>query len=126
MRASFSGTYIKPAPACTDKAVANSRRTFKRQYDAKDYAAAQTTLAPVLGGCDRTIDWITKGWIRNDLALAQMRGGDRAACLKTLQPLIEDAAMTDDEIKSSYPPSDAEIFLPVVRAARTNLKLCRG
>ncbi|WP_431113076.1 hypothetical protein [Variovorax paradoxus] len=126
MRASFAGTYIKPTPACTAKAVATARRTFKRQYDTKDYVAAQATLAPVLGDCDKTIDWITKGWILNDLALAQLRGGDRTACLKTLQPLAEGADKTDDGIKGSYPPADAEVFLPVVRAARTNLKLCRG
>lgn len=126
MRASFEGTYIKPAPACADKAVAATRRNFKRQYDARDYAAAQATLAPVLGDCGKTIDWITQGWIRNDLALAQLRGGDRAACLKTLAPLADDAAKTDDGIKESYPPADAEIFLPVVRATRTNLRLCRA
>lgn len=126
MRASFEGTYTKPSPACTDNAVAASRKTFKHLYDAKDYAAAQTTLAPVLGDCGKTLDWITKGWIRNDLALSQWRGGDRAACLKTLQPLADDAAKTDDGIKESYPPADADIFLPVVRATRTNLKLCRG
>jgi hypothetical protein len=125
-RAGFEGTYTRPIPACTDKAVANSRKTFKRQYDAKDYAAARTTLAPVLSDCDKTLDWITKAWLRNDLALTQFKLNDRAACLKTLQPLAEDADRTDDGIKDNYPPADAEIFLPVVRATRTNLKLCRG
>ncbi|SEK52496.1 hypothetical protein SAMN05518845_101648 [Variovorax sp. YR750] len=126
MRAGFEGAYIRPAPACTDKAVAGSRKSFKRLYDAKDYATAQTTLAPVLSDCDKTLDWITKAWLRNDLALTQFKLNDRAACLKTLQPLAEDAARTDDGIKENYPPADAEIFLPVVRATRTNLKLCRG
>ncbi|WP_418120206.1 hypothetical protein [Variovorax sp. 350MFTsu5.1] len=126
MRAVFEGTYIRPAPSCTDKAVSSTRKTFKRQYDAKDYAAAQTTLAPVLSDCDRTLDWITKAWLRNDLALTQYKLDDRAACLKTLQPLAEDAARTDDGIKENYPPADADIYLPVVRATRTNLKLCRG
>ncbi|MFM9923453.1 hypothetical protein VLK31_10725 [Variovorax sp. H27-G14] len=126
VRASFEGTYTRPAPGCTDKAVATTRQTFKRQYDAKDYAAARSTLAPVLSGCDATLDWITKGWLRNDLALTQFKLGDRAGCLKTLQPLAEDAALTDDGVKENYPPADADIYLPVVRASRTNLKLCRG
>jgi hypothetical protein len=125
-RASFEGTYTRPAPGCTDKAVAVSRKRFKRQYDAKDYTAARTTLAPVLADCAPTLDWITTGWVRNDLALAQLRAGDRAACLQTLQPLAEDAALSDDGVKENYPPADAEIYLPVVRATRTNLKLCRG
>jgi hypothetical protein len=126
MRASFEGTYTKPSAACTDKAVTTSRKTFKRQYDARDYAAAQTTLAPVLGECDKTLDWITKGRLRNDLALTQFKLGDRAACLKTLEPLAEDAARTDQGVKDYYPPADADDILPVVRATRTNLKLCRG
>lgn len=125
-RASFEGTYTMPAPACTTKAVAATRKTFKRQYDAKDYAAARTTLAPVLGDCDKTLDWITKGRVRNDLAITQFRLGDRAGCLKTLEPLAEDAARTDEGVKENYPPADAEDILPVVRATRTNLKLCRG
>ena len=125
-RASFEGTYTKPSPACTEKAVAASRKTFKRHYDAKDYAAAQTTLAPVLGECGKTLDRITTGRVRNDLALTQFKLGDRAACLKTLEPLAEDAARTDQGVKDYYPPADAEDILPVVRATRTNLKLCRG
>lgn len=125
-RASFEGTYTRPAPGCTDMAVAVSRKRFKRQYDAKDYTAARTTLAPVLADCAPTLDWITTAWVRNDLALAQLRAGDRAACLQMLKPLAEDAALTDDGIKENYPPADAEIYLPVVRATRTNLKLCRG
>jgi hypothetical protein len=125
-RAGFEGTYTRPTPGCTDKAVAATRRNFKRQYHAKNYAAARTTLAPVLSDCDETLDWITKDWIRNDLALTQYKLDDRAACLKTLQPLAEDAALSDEGVKENYPPADAEIFLPVVRATRTNLKLCRG
>lgn len=125
-RAAFDGTYIKPSAACTTKAVAATRKTFKRQYDAKDYATAQTMLAPVLADCDKTLHWVDKGWIRNDLALAQLRSGDSAACRKTLQPLAEDAAKTDNAVKEDYPPADGEIYLPVVRAARTNLKLCKG
>ena len=126
MRATFEGTYTRPAPACTDKAVANSRKSFKRQYDARDYSIALATLSPLLSECDKTLDWITKGWMRNDIALTQFKLNDRAACLKTLQPLSEDAARTDDGIRENYPPADADIFLPVVRATRTNLKLCRG
>jgi hypothetical protein len=106
--------------------VAASRKTFKRQYDAKDFAAAQATLAPVLGDCSKTLDWITTGRVRNDLAITQFRLGDRAGCLKTLEPLAEDAAKTDQGVKDSYPPADAEDILPVARAARTNLKLCKG
>ncbi|RYF34458.1 MAG: hypothetical protein EOO26_04490 [Comamonadaceae bacterium] len=125
-RAGFEGNYIKPSAACTTKAVAATRKTFKRQYDAKDYATALATLAPVLTDCDTTLDWIDKGRIRNDLALVQLRAGDRAACRNTLQPLAEDAGKTDSAIREDYPPADADLYLGVLRAARTNLKLCKG
>ena len=125
-RAGFEGVYTRPSPACTDKAVAASRQGFKRRYDSGDYPAALSMLAPVLSECDKTLDWISKGWMRNDLALTQFKLHDRAACLRTLAPLAESADKTDDAIKEEYPPADAEIYLPVVRATRTNLRLCRG
>ena len=125
MRATFVGEYIRPAPACVPTTVSATRKAFKRQYDAKQYAQAQATLAPVLAECEKTLSWLDKGWIRNDLALAQVRAGDKAACLKTLAPLADDAAASDKDIQEGYPPSDADAWLRVVRATRTNLKLCR-
>jgi hypothetical protein len=41
-----------------------------------------------------------------------------------LQPLTADAARKDAQIRKDYAPMDAEIYLPVVRVARANLKLC--
>lgn len=79
----------------------------------------------MLARCQKTLDWLGAHWLRNDLALAQLRLGDAAACRATLQPLAADAARSDDAIRDSYPPSDAESYLGVLKAARTNLKLCR-
>jgi len=42
----------------------------------------------------------------------------------TLEPLAKDAAMTDAQVRDEFPPTDAESYLPVVRATRTNLELC--
>ena len=126
MRATFEGTYTRPSPACTTAAVAATRKRFKQQYDAKDYTGAQTTLSPVLADCAPVLDWLSTGRIRNDLALAQYRAGDKAACLKTLQPLADDAAASDDDIRNGYPPSDADSYLPIVKSTRFNLKMCRG
>jgi hypothetical protein len=60
------------------------------------------------------------------LNITQYKVGDKAACLKTLQPLAEDAARTDADIKEGYPPADAEDYLPIVKATRFNLKMCKG
>jgi hypothetical protein len=68
---------------------------------------------------------VTKGWIRNDLALAQLRSGDAAACRQTLAPLAEEAGRTDEQLRENYPPVDADVVLPMLKAARTNLRLCR-
>jgi hypothetical protein len=126
MRATFEGTYIHPSPACTINAVSTSRKRFKQQYDAKNYGAAQSTLSAVLAECEKTLDWLSTGRIRNDLAITQYKLGDKAACIRTLQPLAEDAARTDAEIKEGYPPADAEDYLPIVKATRFNLKMCKG
>lgn len=126
MRAQFEGVYLKPAPGCDDASRARTRKTFKQHYDKKAYAEALATLAPVLQQCAPTLDWLERGWIRNDVALTQLKLGQAAACLATLQPLAEDAALSDEAVREGYPPSDAESYLPIVKATRTNLRLCKA
>jgi len=123
-RASFPGFYLKVAPACTPAALKKTRGAFKQRYDQKAYAAARALLEPALRQCARTLDRLNGGWMRNDLAIAQYRLGDVAACRQTLQPLQKEARQSDEDVRTEYSPIDAENYLPVVRAARTNLKLC--
>lgn len=124
-RAGFTGTYHLPPPACTNKAVQKTRATFKQLYDRKNYQQARLQLEPLLKNCGHLLHWTEEEWIRNDLALAQYKAGDAAACLQTLQPLAEDTARTDAELRDSYPPSDADVKVPIITAARTNLNLCK-
>lgn len=124
MRADFEGKYLKTAPGCAPKPLARTREEFKRFYDRKDYATARAKLEPAFNVCAKTLDWLETGWMRNDLAITQFRLGDTAGCLRTLEPLAKDAAKSDAQIQSDFPPTDAENWLPVVKAARTNLKLC--
>ena len=125
-RATFEGTYTRATPACTNSAMRTLRKQFQQQYDAKNYGTALGTLSTALSACEKTLDWLTAGRIRNDVAVTQFKLGDKAACLKTLQPLAEDAAKTDDGIKEALPPADADNYLPIVRATRFNLKICRS
>ncbi|MCE1225589.1 MAG: hypothetical protein LWW87_03770 [Geobacteraceae bacterium] len=124
-RAGFTGTYHLPPPACTNQAVKKNRTEFKQLYDRKAYSQARTKLEPLLKNCSYLLHWTEEEWIRNDLALAQYKTGDAAACLQTLQPLAEDAAKTDAELRDNYPPSDADVKVPIIAAARTNLNLCK-
>ncbi len=123
-RASFEGLYLKPPPGCSGRAQAETRQRFKRLYDRQAYTHARATLEPLLVNCGRLLGWLDAGWIRNDLALTRHKLGDDSACRRTLQPLAADAAKSDEEIRGEYPPSDAEAYLPIVKATRTNLRLC--
>jgi hypothetical protein len=124
MRAGFEGLYIRPSSDCTISAVARTRKEFKLQYDHKQYSAAVQTLQPVLTQCARVLNWQDEHWIRNDLALAQLRSGDAAACRKTLEPLHELADMSDDDIRSRPEPAYTDTWLAIAKATRTNRKLC--
>ena len=126
MRADFEGKYLKTAAGCTPKPLARTREEYTRLYDRKDYTAARAKLEPAFNDCAKTLDWLETGWMRNDLALTQFRLGDAAGCLRTLEPLAKDAAKSDAQIRDEMvAPTDVDNWLPVVKAARTNLKLCR-
>ena len=125
-RAHFDGTYLKPSKGCADAERESTRKLFKAEYDAKAYARAAATLAPLLGACARQLSWLDAAWIRNDLALTRHRLADDSGCLAALKPLVEDASSSDDTLRENYPPSDFEDYFPIVKATRANLELCRA
>jgi hypothetical protein len=126
MRAQFDGMYFKPEPGCASDDRSRTRDAFKTIYAKKDYAAARGKLEPVLTQCAALLSWLEKASIRNDLAVTLYHLPDRTGCLSVLEPLAADAAKTDDAIRENYPPTDADDYLPLVKAARTNLKLCQA
>lgn len=125
VRAGFTGLYLKPKAGCEGVAIQKSRRKFKQLYDKKAYPQAKAVLEPILKDCSRYIHWLDAAWIRNDFAITQYKLGDYEGCLQTLKTLEEDALKTDDQLRDSYPPADAESVIPIARATRTNLSLCR-
>ncbi|MFO1136908.1 MAG: hypothetical protein U1E30_17150 [Rhodoblastus sp.] len=125
-RAYFEGLYLKPAPGCSDAERAATQKRFKAAYVAKHYAKAAPLLARQLAACVRTLGPMETASIRNDLAIAQYHLGQKADCLKTLQPLAANAAKNDEQLKEDFPPSDWDEYAPLIKAARTNLALCRG
>ena len=124
-RATLDGTYLKPEPGCDRAGVKKSRAGFKKLYDQKSYAEARKVLEPVVKRCEKFVDNRDDGWMRNDLALTLARLGDGAECRKTLEPLAELAAKSDAAIREDYPPNDADVMMSMIRATRTNLKLCQ-
>ena len=125
-RASFDALYLKPAPGCAPRAVALTRAKFLRLYDKRNWTAATKLLEPVLTTCARTLDPLLEGWIRNDIAIALHKLKDFDACRAVLEPLAEDAASSEKQLREHYPPSDADARMPLLRATRTNLALCSG
>lgn len=123
-RAWFEGLYRKPPPLCEFKNMEASRKKFKKEYQAKNYTIALAVLNPVATQCKPFLHWVDSAWVLNDLALTQFKLGDRAGCVQTLKDLAKDAAMSDEEVTGNYPPADSDMYLPAVRATRTNLKLC--
>jgi hypothetical protein len=125
-RAAFEGLYLEPPAGCDRQTKAKTRASFKRMYEKKEYKPALDLLSGLFRSCGKGIDWIETGWIKNDIAITQYKLGDSAACKATLSSFAEEAKLSDDEIRDRYPPSDAEVWLPVAKAAKFNLKLCSG
>lgn len=122
----FEGHYAAVPPECDTPGLSKTRRQFQSAYDAKDFAKALSLLQPVLPKCERVLDGTDAASLRNDMAITQYHLHDAAGCLRTLEPLREDADKSDGELESSYPPFALELRLPAIRAARTNLKRCRA
>ncbi|WP_137939714.1 hypothetical protein [Chitinivorax sp. B] len=125
-RAYFEGSYFKQPSTCQQSNQRRTKDAFLAQYRKKDYQQAYDTLSPLLAQCSKFMHWYDEGRVINDIAITQYKLKDYAGCVKTLQPLAEDAALTDEQIREKLPPVDAETWLPVVKATRTNLSLCKA
>lgn len=127
MRASFSGLYLTPPPGCAPPDLTQARRDFQRFYDAKAYKKALAVLRPVFDNCQPVLhELYDEGNIRNDLAVTYHKLGDYQACYAILEPYAEDAALKDDDVDAfGYAPSEREVYLSTLAAARVNLKLCK-
>lgn len=128
-RAGYNDEYFKVREGCDSYSVLRSRGEFKDLYDQKEFHRAEAILSKIVKNCEKVIPWIDLGWIKNDLAITQYHLRRKNDCLKTLEPLAEDASLSDEEIKGKFAPVDADTYadsyIAVVQAARTNLKLCR-
>jgi len=122
----FEGRYAALPTECDTPALSKTRQQFQSAYDAKNYAKALNTLQPTLTRCAAVLDFSDVATMRNDVAITQYHLHDSAGCLRTLEPLREDADKTDSDLESNYPVFALDLRLPGIHAARTNLKLCRA
>lgn len=120
--AHYDGLYLKPSETCAHPQQA--RQNFKQQFDQGHYQQALEHLMPLLTECSRTINRIDLDWIRNDIALTQYHLNQFDACLTSLKPLISYAAKNTDELHNDIPYFMQDAYLGIIKATRTNLKLC--
>lgn len=124
-RAWFAGTYLAVTPGCGDAVRAKTRDAFKRHYDRKEYGRAYALLSPLPERCAKTLHWLERGELLNDIAITQYKRGDRAGCLRTLEPLAKDAATPDDQIEIDGWLAERQSYQSILDATRFNLRLCR-
>ena len=124
MRAHFEGEYLTPGPGCTREEGQAACAQFKRLYASKSSGEAAELLESQAVRCAKTVG-VGPDCTLNDLAITQYHLGRLADCRKTLEPLAADSARSDEELKSLYLPTDFEMILPAVRAARHNLEAVR-
>ena len=124
-RADLSETlyFMRPHEGCDTGSLASSRKNFKRLYEGHKFSKAEAILVPILANCKKTLEWFEEARIRNDLAITQYHLGHTKDCLETLNPLMSDAEVPDDEL--NFAPGDSSIYLPILHSARTNIRLCK-
>ena len=120
----FEGVYVVLPQDCEPAALKATRQDFQRKYDRKNYSGALTTLQPILDDCVELLNDTEGADIRNDFAITQYRLRDLDGCLRTLEPLREDALKTDAELRELYPQFSADDHVRNAHAARANLRLC--
>jgi hypothetical protein len=121
MRAMFDGDYRRAPAACTDRQRQARIGHAHKEYAAKDYDAARTTLRSLLADCDPFMDWIERDKARSDLAVTEYHRGDNAQCLAVL---FETTAITAQRDASLIlPPCDADNYVSTSKAILYNQML---
>jgi hypothetical protein len=123
-RAGFDGDYTTPPKGCSASEQEATRATFLDLYRSKSYASAVAVLEPLVTRCREFIHWITIDQIRNDLAIAQLRAGNAAQCLKTLQSTTAWESKDEEALNERLPPCDFTNYVDVAKMTWFNRKLC--
>lgn len=125
-RAGFTGRYVRTAPGCDSLSRGATGADFKRLYENGAYREAQQQASRLLERCTGTMTWTERARLLNDLAITQYHLGLFEACVRTLQPLADDAASSNRALMDRLPPTDYETYLPIVESTRNNLRWCQA
>jgi tetratricopeptide (TPR) repeat protein len=124
-KASFDMPYFNITQQCYPAEIEKARKSLLKLYKAKKYEEALLQLEPILDNCSKTLNQFTEAWIRNDLAITYAKLGKLEQCSKILEPLKEDAKLSIEDMKLNYPPFEGEMYVPIMKATKTNLKICK-
>nr|WP_311529892.1 hypothetical protein [uncultured Ralstonia sp.] len=122
MRAMFDGDYRRAPAACTDRQQQARIGQAHRQYAAKNYDAASTTLRSLLSDCGPYMDWIERDKARSDLAVTEYHRGESAQCLAALSETT--AVKAEKDTSLVLPPCDADNYAATSKAILYNQRLC--
>jgi hypothetical protein len=125
-RADFNGVYLTPPSGCRPSMIRQSQDAFLKAYQRKDYARAESWLAPILANCTSVLWSLSTYNIRNDLAVTYYHLGQRAACLRVLEPMQSILGKSEAQLKEDYPPTYADNMIAVRKAGLTNQRLCES
>lgn len=123
----FEGDYLKMPAECSDTAKRKTDQLFNRQYRAKQYAQAVSTLRQMWQTCAPTMHWLEEMSIRNNLAVTYAKMGDKDQCSKILQPYKKEI-VSKNPMEERDPPVTyvfEEEYKVQLKNARYNWKLCQ-
>jgi len=125
-QAGFTGRYLRPLPGCDSLSRGATGADFKRLYEDGAYRDAQQHASRLLERCTPLLTWNERARWLNDLALTQYHLRQYDACVRTLQPLADDAAESNQALMDRLAPTDYENYLPIVESTRNNLRWCQA
>jgi uncharacterized protein YecT (DUF1311 family) len=116
----FEGDYFPFNSYCARET--DVRTGYQQLLEAKKFLNARNVLSELLGKCERFMYWHAKAEVRNDFADTEFYLGDKAACLKALEPIKEYALNQD----MHFAPADEEWGRGMLKKTRANWIRCGG
>lgn len=123
----FDGDYLKLPSECSEEAKKATDQLFLKQYQSKRYTQAIATLSKMWQTCEPTMHWLDEMKIRNNLAIAYAKSGDKVQCLKVLQPYQKEI-QSKNPLELRDPPVSylfIEDYQAQLKSARYNWKMCQ-
>lgn len=76
---------------CTTEWIAIHRDLFNQLYAKKLFTQASSYIDGILATCNKEIPGKTRLWIKNDLALSQLKSGELSKCMNSINEIKQDS-----------------------------------